>query len=111
MRDLLTERLSGYVPRLLTLDYPEAGVLVPVTDDRHNPEIVFTLRSENLSTHRGQVSFPGGRRDPEDKSIADTALRETHEEIGLPPEQVQLIAPLSQVMSLHQILVTPYVGV
>ncbi|WP_372971326.1 NUDIX hydrolase [Marinobacter sp.] len=111
MRDLLTKRLSGYVPRLLTLDYPEAAVLVPVTDNHDNPEIIFTLRSENLSTHRGQVSFPGGRRDPEDESLAATALRETHEEIDLPPEQVQLIAPLSQVMSLHQILVTPYVGV
>lgn len=111
MRDLLHQRLSGYVPRLLTLDYPEAGVLVPVTEDRDNPEIVFTLRSSNLSTHRGQVSFPGGRRDLEDESLAHTALRETHEEIGLPPDKVELIGPLSQVMSLHQILVTPYVGV
>lgn len=111
MRDLLHERLSDYVPRLLTLDYPEAGVLVPVTDNLANPEIVFTLRSANLSTHRGQVSFPGGRRDREDGSLAATALRETHEEIGLPPDKVELIAPLSQVMSLHQILVTPYVGV
>jgi 8-oxo-dGTP pyrophosphatase MutT (NUDIX family) len=111
LRDLLHERLSGYVPRLLTLDYPEAGVLVPVTENRDNPEIVFTLRSSNLSTHRGQVSFPGGRRDREDESLAHTALRETHEEIGLPPEKVELIGPLSQVMSLHQILVTPYVGV
>ena len=111
MRNLLQQRLAGYVPRLLTLDYPEAGVLVPVTDDHSNPEIVFTLRSSNLKTHRGQVSFPGGRRDLEDESLAATALRETHEEIGLPPEQVELIAPLSQVMSLHQILVTPYVGV
>lgn len=111
MRDILRERLSGYVPRLLTLDYPEAGVLVPVTEDHNNPEIIFTLRSSNLSTHRGQVSFPGGRRDPDDESLAATALRETHEEIGLPPDKVELIAPLSQVMSLHQILVTPYVGV
>jgi len=111
LRDLLHKRLSGYVPRLLTLDYPEAGILVPVTEDRNNPEIVFTLRSANLSTHRGQVSFPGGRRDLEDDSLAATALRETHEEIGLPPDKVELIAPLSQVMSLHQILVTPYVGV
>lgn len=111
MRDLLKERLASYVPRLLTLDFPEAGVLVPVTDNHQNPEIIFTLRSANLKTHRGQVSFPGGRRDPEDRSLADTALRETHEEIGLPPEKVDVIAPLSQVMSLHQILVTPYVGV
>jgi len=73
--------------------------------------MIFTLRSAKLNTHRGQVAYPGGMRDKEDASLLHTALRETHEEIGLPPEQVQVIAPLSQVMSLHRILVTPYVGV
>lgn len=111
MRDLLAERLAGYVPRSLTLDYPEAGILVPITENDNNPEMIFTLRSANLSTHRGQVAYPGGKRDPTDLSLAATALRETHEEIGLPPEQVNLISPLSQVMSLHGIVVTPYVGV
>lgn len=111
MRNLLSERLAGYAPKQLALDYPEAGVLVPVTEDLSNPEIVFTLRSANLSTHRGQVSFPGGKRDREDRSLAETALREAHEEIGLEPDLVQVIAPLSQVMSRHGILVTPFVGV
>ena len=111
MQDLLTERLSNYAPRQLALDYPEAGILVPVTDNQRDPEMIFTLRSANLKTHRGQVAYPGGKRDPEDVSLAATALRETHEEIGLPPDQVKVIAPLSQVMSLHRILVTPYVGV
>jgi len=108
---LLSDRLSGYAPRQLALDYPEAGVLVPVTDNHRRPELIFTLRSNTLKTHRGQVSFPGGKRDPEDASLKATALRETHEEIGLPPEQIRLVAPLSQVMSRHGILVTPYVGV
>lgn len=111
MRDLLTERLAGYAPRQLALDYPEAGVLVPVVDDLANPRIVFTLRSAHLNTHRGQVAFPGGKRDKSDASLTETALRETHEEIGLPPDQVHVVAPLSQVMSRHGILVTPYVGV
>ncbi|MDX1799810.1 MAG: CoA pyrophosphatase [Marinobacter sp.] len=111
MRDLLTEKLANYAPRQLALDYPEAGILVPVTNSPGQPEIVFTLRSANLSTHRGQVAFPGGKRDPDDHSLAATALRETHEEIGLPPEHVHIVAPLSQVMSRYGILVTPYVGV
>lgn len=85
--------------------------MVPVTNSPGQPEIVFTLRSANLSTHRGQVAFPGGKRDPDDHSLAATALRETHEEIGLPPEHVHIVAPLSQVMSRYGILVTPYVGV
>lgn len=111
MRNLLAERLSGYAPRQLALDYPEAGVLVPVTNNHQQPELIFTLRSDNLKTHRGQVSFPGGRRDLIDASLEATALRESHEEIGLPPEHVHVIAPLSQVMSRYGILVTPYVGV
>ncbi|KEF31754.1 MAG: CoA pyrophosphatase [Gammaproteobacteria bacterium] len=111
MHDFLAERLAGYAPRQLALDYPEAGILVPITNDDRNPEMIFTLRSANLSTHRGQVAYPGGKRDPGDPSLAATALRETHEEIGLPPEQVNVIAPLSQVMSRYGILVTPYVGV
>ncbi len=56
MRDLLTKKLSNYAPRQLALDYPEAGILVPVTDDENNPEMIFTLRSANLKTHRGQVT-------------------------------------------------------
>lgn len=111
MQDLLTKRLSNYAPRQLALDYPEAGILVPVTDNQRDPEMIFTLRSANMKTHRGQVAYPGGKRDPTDISLAATALRETHEEIGLPPDQVKVIAPLSQVISLHRILVTPYVGV
>lgn len=111
MRDLLVQRLTDYAPRKLDLNYTEAGILVPVTDDTGNPEMIFTLRSANLSTHSGQVAYPGGKRDVGDLSLAATALRETHEEIGLPPDQVEIISPLSQVMSLHGILVSPYVGV
>jgi len=111
LRDLLVRRLTGYAPKTLDLNYPEAGILVPVTDDPGNPEMIFTLRSEHLSTHSGQVAYPGGKRDPGDLSLAATALRETHEEIGLPPDQVEIISPLGQVMSRHGILVTPYVGV
>lgn len=61
MRDFLSERLTGYAPRQLALDYPEAGVLVPVTDNAAHPEMVFTLRSSNLKMHRGQVAYPGGQ--------------------------------------------------
>lgn len=111
MHQLLTDRLSSYSPRQLALDYPEAGILVPITDNHAEPEMIFTLRSSNLKTHRGQVSYPGGKRDPDDSSLVATALRETHEEIGLPPDQVRIVAPLSQVMSRYGILVTPFVGV
>lgn len=111
MKHLLHSRLAGYQPKELALDYPEAGILVPITDNSGNPEMVFTLRSLHLKSHRGQVAYPGGKRDPEDHSVMATALRETHEEIGLPPDQVQIVSSLGQVISSNGILVTPYVGI
>jgi 8-oxo-dGTP pyrophosphatase MutT (NUDIX family) len=105
-----TSRLQGYTPRKLGEGLPQAGVLVPVTRNASTPEVILTRRSAELSTHSGQVAFPGGKFDAEDLSLETTALRETHEEVGIPPEAVELIGPLSQVVSLHGIQVTPYVG-
>lgn len=62
---------------------PEAAVLLPITRSEA-PELVLTLRAKGLSTHGGEVAFPGGRRDPEDPDLVFTALREAEEEIGLP---------------------------
>jgi 8-oxo-dGTP pyrophosphatase MutT (NUDIX family) len=55
---------------------------------------VFTRRREDLKRHPGEISFPGGRRDPEDPDLEATALREAHEEIGLPPDAVEVIGAL-----------------
>ncbi|MDX1589503.1 MAG: CoA pyrophosphatase [Oleiphilaceae bacterium] len=110
MIDRMRQKLAGYQPRKLTVDYPEAGILVPVTHDRE-PEIVLTQRASGMSTHSGQVAFPGGMREPEDPTILHTALRETEEEIGLGSGKVEVIGPLSQVVSLHGILVSPFAGV
>ena len=52
---------------------------------------VFTKRRDDLKRHAGEISFPGGRRDPEDADLTATALREAHEEIGLPPEAVETV--------------------
>jgi 8-oxo-dGTP pyrophosphatase MutT (NUDIX family) len=111
MLDELMHRLRGYRPLLLpTADaYPEAAVLVPITRS-DAPEVVLTLRAHGLSTHSGEVAFPGGRRDPEDQDLIRTALREAHEEIGLPSGLVEVIGPLSSLVSRHGIQVTPYVG-
>ncbi|WP_097460508.1 NUDIX hydrolase [Mangrovitalea sediminis] len=110
MLDQLAHRLARYRPRELTLDYPEAGILVPVTDNPVEPEIIFTQRAAHLKTHRGQVAFPGGKRDREDATLLDTALRESWEEIGLMREDVRVLGMLSQVVSRYGIIVTPFVG-
>jgi 8-oxo-dGTP pyrophosphatase MutT (NUDIX family) len=112
MLDELLHRMSSYTPVMLETDarFPEAAVLLPITRSAE-PELVLTLRASGLSTHGGEVAFPGGRRDPEDPDLIFTALREAQEEIGLPPGLVEVIGPLSPLISKHGIKVTPYVGV
>lgn len=111
MLDDLLHRMRGYSPQNMQIDtrYPEAAVLVPITRN-DEPEVVLTLRASGLSTHGGEVAFPGGRRDPEDADLVQTALREAEEEIGLPPGLVEVVGPLSTLVSRHGIQVTPYVG-
>lgn len=89
---------------------PEAAVLMPITRSG-SPELVLTLRASGLSTHGGEVAFPGGRRDPEDRDLIHTALREAEEEVGLAPGIVEIVGPLSSLVSLHGIHVTPFVGI
>lgn len=111
MINTMREKLGAYTPRKLSFKYPEAGVLVPVTDSATEPEIILTQRAAHMNTHRGQVAFPGGRREQQDEDLVATALRESQEEIGLNPEHVEVVAPLSQVISRYGILVSPFVGV
>ncbi len=106
------QRLQNYQPRQLPLAcaLPEAAVLLPLTRAA-NPELLLTLRAQGLSTHGGEVAFPGGRRDPEDPDLIFTALRESQEEVGLQPEVVEVAGALSPLVSKHGLKVTPYVGV
>lgn len=106
----IKDKLRQFSPRPLEGDFPEAGILVLITRDEEDPQIVLTKRSEKLRAHTGQVAFPGGKQDEDDSSLEATALRECHEEIGVPPEEIEIVQRLSQVISLHGIRVTPYVG-
>lgn len=112
MLDKLRMRVMDHKPRIIeAAGLPEAGVLIPITCVHHEPEIILTLRSRRLSTHSGEVAFPGGRRDPGDVDLQFTALRETHEEIGLPPDMIEVIGPMDSLVSRFGIKVTPYVGI
>ncbi|MGM0783345.1 MAG: CoA pyrophosphatase [Pseudomonadota bacterium] len=111
MLENLRERLQAHVPRRLALEgIPQAAVLLPIVA-HPEPTLLFTRRAAHLATHSGQVAFPGGKREPHDTDLLATALRESAEEIDLPPGRVELLGRLSDVMSLHGIRVTPYVGV
>jgi 8-oxo-dGTP pyrophosphatase MutT (NUDIX family) len=86
-----------------------AAVLAPLVE-RPEPALVFTLRSSVLSRHAGEISFPGGLQDP-GESLAETALREAHEEIGLDPALPHLLGALPPVhTTVSGILVVPFVG-
>jgi len=87
-----------------------SAVLVAVMLDRAPARVLLTVRSENLRQHKGQISFPGGRRDDTDDSYAAAALREADEEVGLPPASVEVIGYLEDVPTLTGYRITPVVG-
>ena len=90
----------------------KAAVLIPITrpDSRNESHIVLTVRSENLRSHAGQISLPGGTRDAEDSDDVATALRESEEEIGLPSSQVEVIGKLGDMALPSGFRITPIVG-
>jgi|SRR5690554_1644447 8-oxo-dGTP pyrophosphatase MutT (NUDIX family) len=88
----------------------EAAVLVPLIRRSHGPQVVLTRRSARLSNHAGQIAFPGGCREPNDRDLIATALRETEEEIGLAPQRVQTLGELDLYVTRTGFAVTPIVG-
>ena len=75
----------------------DAAVLLPITDWPHNPRLIFTERRADLRKHAGEISFPGGTTEPGDHDLEATALRETHEEIDLHPDQVEVVGAVPPV--------------
>ncbi|MFL5816345.1 MAG: NUDIX hydrolase [Conexibacter sp.] len=89
----------------------EAAVLVPLYVRDDELHAVFTKRREDLRRHPGEISFPGGRRDHPDEELQTTALREAEEEIGLAPDDVDLLGTLSSVSTfVTGYLIYPHVG-
>jgi 8-oxo-dGTP pyrophosphatase MutT (NUDIX family) len=87
-----------------------AAVLVPLVDRDEGLHVLFTQRNANLQNHAGQVSFPGGRMEPGDVSATAAALRETEEEIGLPPAKVEVIGRLDDYITGTGFVIAPIVG-
>ena len=86
-----------------------ASVLVAVVM-RERPTVLLTERTTHLSTHSGQVAFPGGKQDETDTDVAHTALREAHEEIGLTPDLVEVIGTTPTYTTGTQFIITPVVA-
>jgi 8-oxo-dGTP pyrophosphatase MutT (NUDIX family) len=108
----IRDRLSTHVATSVEApaDFRKAGVVAPLYVKENELWVLFTKRTENVETHRGQVSFPGGAHEPGDATLKETALRETEEEIGIPRDRVVVLGALSPIVTITNFYVEPFVA-
>jgi nudix motif 8 len=109
-RALLKSRLDGLARRAIRDPGRRAAVLIPLCAVGGEPAVLLTRRSEEVGTHKGQVSFPGGMADPEDPDLIATALRETEEELGLSQGGIEILGLFHDVRAITGVPVTPVAG-
>ena len=105
-----SERWPDSVRENIARTLRPAGVLIPVIERVAGLSVLLTQRSAELKHHAGQISFPGGRMEKHDRDIVHTALRETHEEVGIPPEAITVVGYLPPMPTVTGYAVTPVVG-
>ena len=104
------ERVLRHEPTSAVEGDREAAVLVPVITRVDGPYLLFTKRADHLGEHPGQMSFPGGGREPEDGSLETTAKREAFEEVGLDPEEAETVGRLDDIPTVSNYSVRPFVA-
>ncbi len=89
----------------------EAAVLVPLVERGGELRIVYIRRSDRVESHRGQIAFPGGRVNPADATLLETALREAQEEVGIDPASIDVLGGFPTMTTMTSgIAVAPFVG-
>lgn len=88
-----------------------SAVLVPIYCRQDDCWVVFTRRTEQVRTHKKQISFPGGAYQPSDGTLLNTAIRECGEEIGLPAESIKVLGALDDIVTTSGYIISPFVGV
>lgn len=110
LKERIRERLAALEPRLLQSGYRrEAAVLMPIFLRRREPHFLLTLRTDEVRTHKGQISFPGGMR-LEEENLRTTALRETCEEVGIRKENIEVLGRFHDYLSINDYRVAPFAG-
>ena len=126
IEDLTLEKISArladasFAPdtsRVIPFQFPEPARLASVliafqtsVNQKGEFQIVYTRRTDTVADHKNQVAFPGGRAEAQDRSPADTALREAYEEIGLNPQDVRILGKFDPILTISNYLVTPVIG-
>jgi 8-oxo-dGTP pyrophosphatase MutT (NUDIX family) len=112
IRHRLVRSPPGAAPVSLVTGSVPSAVLVPLVELDGETHVLFIKRPETMSTHKGEIAFPGGKSDPhQDPDLRSTALREAQEEIGLDPDTVEIVARLGGVATAaSRFTITPYVG-
>ena len=108
----IRQALVEYAPRCA--DHPTAtpaAVLILLYEQDGEAHVLFTERTDQVEHHKGQISFPGGACDGGDDCLETTALRETFEELGIRPEDVEIIGRLDDMVTISNFRVTPFVGI
>ncbi len=105
-----SEKWPADLRRKMCEDLKPAGVLIPIIEHAQSLSVLLTQRSADLKNHAGQISFPGGGMEAVDTDITQTALRETHEEVGIGPDLVDIAGYLPPMLTVTGYAVTPIVG-
>jgi 8-oxo-dGTP pyrophosphatase MutT (NUDIX family) len=111
--DALWSLVTTYAPLIAAPDVTrrQAAVLIPLFKNAVDYHVVFTKRTDTLRHHKGQISFPGGSFDPADGDLLTTALRESHEELGIAPGDVTILGRLDDLTTFStNFIISPFVG-
>ena len=111
--DFIREKIAPNNCKMVGVDdgYTRAAVLIPLFLESNRWKVLFTMRSNNVQDHKGQVSFPGGAFEKVDQNLEETALRETEEEIGISKGNIRILGCMRAFNSISNYRITPFVGV
>lgn len=112
LKELIRAKLAAHPKRAITdSDGTRAAVLIPLFEKNGEAHVLLTLRTNTVASHKGQISFPGGGSEDGDVDIRQTALRETYEEVGIDPAEIEILGELDDVWAISNHVVTPVVGI